>query len=116
MRLTTVVLSVVVLVASLLVVGNKATAIDPAAAELSLAFTQADKIKIDPTPAKVDLYAIPEDVQEFAVLKMNGEDGKNYVATNPTVAAFQGGEVGYRLVNDGLKVGTQPYGDRKYSI
>src|SRR5262245_39821952 len=97
--------ALVVLIGEGLVYVGVAWAIDPASAELSMAFTQADKIKIDPKPVKVDLYAIPEDVQEFAVLKMNGEGGKNYVATNPSVVAFQGGEVGYRLINDGLKVG-----------
>jgi hypothetical protein len=103
------------LVATFLV-SSKSLAIDPATAELSLAFTQAEKIKIEPKPVKVDLFEIPEDVQDFAVLKMNGEDGKNYVALNPALATFQGGDVGYRLVNDGLKVGALPYGDRKYSI
>jgi hypothetical protein len=117
MRSTRVASSVVVVLAgAFLVFSGKSLAIDPATAELSLAFTQADKIKVDPKPVKVDLYAIPEDVQDFAVLKMNGEDGKNYVATNPTLVGFQGGDVGYRLINDGLKVGALPYGDRKYSI
>jgi hypothetical protein len=105
-----------VLIGAIALSGGASLAIDPTAAEFSVAFAQADKIKIDPKPAKVELYAVPEDVDEFAVLELNGNDAKNYAARNPSHPSYQGGDNGYKIVADGLKVGSPMYGDRKYLI
>lgn len=69
-------------------------------------------------PARVTMVTAPQRVRNFALLQ-TGPDAPpfNYVPTNPTVLPFLPGEdLGYRVVAGGLKLGSQPYGDRTYQI
>ena len=68
--------------------------------------------------ADVKLIARPETSRHFALQQVAGEvPDANYVPTNPTATPYIADEdLGYRLVEEGLKKGVRCYGDRKYAI
>jgi hypothetical protein len=64
-------------------------------------------------PAAVTLVTNPDPSREFALLQVGGFDFRDW-----TFASSRGPneDTGYRVVKGGLKVGVQPYGDRRYKI